>query len=104
MPVYCNVPFSLIEVAKFPITQMVPSHRLLLEEVLVMKLMKTIDRSVLQLLAGLLVLPWLLFLPDHLFASSQRTWVLTGIDVLESESFARLAGKRVGLITNHTGA
>ncbi|WP_321470339.1 exo-beta-N-acetylmuramidase NamZ domain-containing protein [uncultured Paludibaculum sp.] len=28
---------------------------------------------------------------------------LTGIDVLVQEKFARLAGKRVGLITNHTG-
>ena len=29
--------------------------------------------------------------------------VLTGIDVLRAESFKRLAGKRVGLVTNHTG-
>jgi len=29
--------------------------------------------------------------------------VLTGLDVLVRENFARLAGKRVGLITNHTG-
>ncbi|HAX41827.1 MAG TPA: DUF1343 domain-containing protein [Bryobacteraceae bacterium] len=29
--------------------------------------------------------------------------VLNGIDVLEAESFARLKGQRVGLITNHTG-
>jgi uncharacterized protein YbbC (DUF1343 family)/CubicO group peptidase (beta-lactamase class C family) len=28
---------------------------------------------------------------------------LTGLDVLEQENFASLAGKRVGLITNHTG-
>jgi uncharacterized protein YbbC (DUF1343 family)/CubicO group peptidase (beta-lactamase class C family) len=28
---------------------------------------------------------------------------LAGIDVLESEGFARLRGKRVGLLTNHTG-
>src|SRR5579862_8085696 len=28
---------------------------------------------------------------------------LTGIDVLEAENFAPLAGKRVGLITNQTG-
>jgi uncharacterized protein YbbC (DUF1343 family) len=27
----------------------------------------------------------------------------TGIDVLESDGFAELAGKRIGLITNHTG-
>ena len=32
-----------------------------------------------------------------------RTPVLTGIDVLRAESFARLRGKRVGLLTNHTG-
>jgi uncharacterized protein YbbC (DUF1343 family) len=29
--------------------------------------------------------------------------VLTGLDVMEAEKFAQLAGKRVGLITNHTG-
>ena len=29
--------------------------------------------------------------------------VLTGLDVLAAEGFARLKGKRVGLITNHTG-
>jgi uncharacterized protein YbbC (DUF1343 family)/CubicO group peptidase (beta-lactamase class C family) len=29
--------------------------------------------------------------------------VLTGLDVLEAERFATLAGKRIGLITNHTG-
>ncbi len=29
--------------------------------------------------------------------------VLTGIDVLAAENFARLRGKRVGLLTNHTG-
>ncbi len=29
--------------------------------------------------------------------------VMTGIDVLEEQKFAPLAGKRVGLITNHTG-
>jgi uncharacterized protein YbbC (DUF1343 family)/CubicO group peptidase (beta-lactamase class C family) len=29
--------------------------------------------------------------------------VLTGLDVLETEKFAELAGKRIGLITNHTG-
>ena len=29
--------------------------------------------------------------------------VLTGIDVLRAERFARLRGKRVGLVTNHTG-
>lgn len=29
--------------------------------------------------------------------------VLTGLDVMEASKFAELAGKRVGLITNHTG-
>jgi uncharacterized protein YbbC (DUF1343 family) len=29
--------------------------------------------------------------------------VMTGIDVLEAEGFASLKGKRVGLVTNHTG-
>jgi uncharacterized protein YbbC (DUF1343 family) len=29
--------------------------------------------------------------------------VLTGLDVLEAEKFASLQGKRIGLITNHTG-
>jgi uncharacterized protein YbbC (DUF1343 family)/CubicO group peptidase (beta-lactamase class C family) len=29
--------------------------------------------------------------------------VLTGLDVLEAEKFAALAGQRIGLITNHTG-
>jgi uncharacterized protein YbbC (DUF1343 family)/CubicO group peptidase (beta-lactamase class C family) len=34
---------------------------------------------------------------------SRNDKVETGIDVLESENFAPLAGRRVGLITNHTG-
>lgn len=34
-------------------------------------------------------------------ASAQR--VLTGIDVLESNGFAQLQGKRIGLVTNPTG-
>ncbi len=29
--------------------------------------------------------------------------VLTGVDVLRAESFARLRGRRIGLVTNHTG-
>jgi uncharacterized protein YbbC (DUF1343 family) len=29
--------------------------------------------------------------------------VLTGLDVLRAESFARLRGRRIGLVTNHTG-
>ena len=36
-------------------------------------------------------------------AFAQRDPVLTGIDVLAAENFARLRGKRVGLLTNHTG-
>jgi len=36
-------------------------------------------------------------------AAPRDTHVLTGIDVLESQNFAPLAGKRVGLITNQTG-
>jgi len=33
----------------------------------------------------------------------RRTRVLTGIDVLQRDGFKRLQGRRVGLITNHTG-
>jgi uncharacterized protein YbbC (DUF1343 family) len=36
-------------------------------------------------------------------AAPPDTHVLTGIDVLEAQKFAPLAGKRVGLITNQTG-
>jgi uncharacterized protein YbbC (DUF1343 family) len=36
-------------------------------------------------------------------AAPREARVLTGIDVLEAEKFAPLAGKRVGLITNQTG-
>jgi uncharacterized protein YbbC (DUF1343 family) len=35
--------------------------------------------------------------------NSDKTRVLTGIDVLEAEGFTRLEGLRIGLITNHTG-
>lgn len=31
------------------------------------------------------------------------TRTLTGVDVLQAEGFARLAGRKVGLLTNHTG-
>ena len=34
---------------------------------------------------------------------AKRAPVQTGLDVLRAEGFARLAGKRVGLVTNHTG-
>jgi uncharacterized protein YbbC (DUF1343 family)/CubicO group peptidase (beta-lactamase class C family) len=36
-------------------------------------------------------------------ARAKRPPVQTGLDVLRAEGFARLAGKRVGLVTNHTG-
>jgi len=39
--------------------------------------------------------------PRRALARNMRT--LTGLDVLEAEEFARLKGRRVGLITNHTG-
>ena len=35
--------------------------------------------------------------------SNRRSPVLTGIDVLARDGFKQLRGKRVGLITNHTG-
>ena len=35
--------------------------------------------------------------------ASVDTKVLTGIDILERDKFAALSGRRVGLITNHTG-
>ncbi len=34
---------------------------------------------------------------------ARNAQVLTGLDVLEEQEFAPLAGKRIGLITNHTG-
>jgi len=37
---------------------------------------------------------------DNLAAGTK---VLTGIDVLEREGFKQLAGKKIGLVTNHTG-
>ncbi len=42
--------------------------------------------------------------PGTLPRSARETeTTLTGIDVLQAEGFARLKGKRVGLVTNHTG-
>ncbi len=41
--------------------------------------------------------------PPRPAADSTPSPVLTGIDVLVSEGFARLKGKRIGLVTNHTG-
>lgn len=37
------------------------------------------------------------------FAADQTPAVLNGVDVLRRDNFAPLAGKRVGLVTNHTG-
>lgn len=42
------------------------------------------------------------FLALAALAGQARALTLTGLDVLERENFSRLAGKRVGLITNHT--
>ena len=44
--------------------------------------------------------PWF---QKAVLAAPRDTHVLTGIDVLEAQRFAPLAGKRVGLITNQTG-
>jgi uncharacterized protein YbbC (DUF1343 family) len=42
--------------------------------------------------------------PQHKAAAKARVGrVQTGLDVLEAEKFAPLRGKRIGLITNHTG-
>src|SRR5580692_9463320 len=45
------------------------------------------------------------FICVHLWIQvpSSAAQTLTGIDVLEAQKFAPLAGKRVGLITNQTG-
>ncbi|MEJ7578500.1 MAG: exo-beta-N-acetylmuramidase NamZ domain-containing protein [Pyrinomonadaceae bacterium] len=40
---------------------------------------------------------------NNVAASAESAEVLTGIDVLERENFKRLAGMRIGLVTNHTG-
>jgi uncharacterized protein YbbC (DUF1343 family) len=63
-------------------------------------------------LAALITVVPALLLPAPLNAASARgaktrvrhvARVQTGIDVLESQRFASLRGKRIGLITNHTG-
>ena len=41
--------------------------------------------------------------PSGSIAEPRREPALTGLDVLRAEAFARLRGKRVGLVTNHTG-
>jgi uncharacterized protein YbbC (DUF1343 family)/CubicO group peptidase (beta-lactamase class C family) len=43
------------------------------------------------------------FGPSGALPVHESTPVLPGIDVLRGEGFARLKGKRVGLVTNHTG-
>lgn len=50
-----------------------------------------------------LLLFLLLYLAAGSIASAQKVRVKTGIEVLQDEHFRRLAGKRVGLITNPTG-
>ncbi len=40
---------------------------------------------------------------DHALTGSQSLPVLLGIDVLQQNGFRKLKGRRVGLITNHTG-
>lgn len=42
-------------------------------------------------------------LPEAVAGSGSVQQTMTGIDVLEAQNFAALQGKRVGLITNHTG-
>jgi uncharacterized protein YbbC (DUF1343 family)/CubicO group peptidase (beta-lactamase class C family) len=64
--------------------------------------------------AGLIAEPRLTLLRERTWNSAPRTAlpapaapsrpaVLAGVDVLEREGFARLRGKRVGLLTNHAG-
>jgi len=74
--------------------------------------MEPMDRSVRQLRSSLALslLVCLIFAPFPVAAQKhtkpQRSRVgrvQTGLDVLESEKFASLRGKHVGLITNHTG-
>ena len=40
---------------------------------------------------------------SHVSAGMSPSRVMTGVDVLAAQKFALLSGKRVGLITNHTG-
>jgi uncharacterized protein YbbC (DUF1343 family) len=69
------------------------------------------DEAVVRHLLRASALPFLLaamifaaIVPAPLAAQSVRSGVtLAGIDVLEQQNFAPLRGKRVGLITNHTG-
>jgi uncharacterized protein YbbC (DUF1343 family) len=63
-----------------------------------------IAASLLAFLAALLILPLTLAKSVPQKKHSGRPGrVQTGLDVLEMEKFAPLKGKRVGLITNHTG-
>jgi uncharacterized protein YbbC (DUF1343 family) len=56
-------------------------------------------------MAGLAVAAWMLAFANalNLSVADPSPRVLNGIDVLREQNFAPLAGKRVGLITNHTG-
>ncbi len=59
---------------------------------------------ILLLLPSVLTAPWAAAAQKH--PKSQHSHVgrvQTGLDVLESEKFASLRGKKIGLITNHTG-
>ena len=50
-----------------------------------------------------LVVTLLVFDATHAPSAEPRPAVKTGIDVLAGEGFARLKGRKVGLVTNHTG-
>lgn len=70
-------------------------------------------KSWLPLLAAMVVATTAAFDGDHALQAAPpqspadepaaATGVLTGIDILQQEEFRRLQGRRVGLITNHTG-
>ena len=69
-------------------------------------------RCVIPALGWLFLLTWQAFSPAADAAAAQRVRrkaspragrVQTGLDVLESEKFAPLRGKHIGIITNHTG-
>ena len=47
--------------------------------------------------------PWFQIPAQRRHSCARDAGTLTGIDVLEAQNFAPLAGKRVGLITNQTG-
>lgn len=45
----------------------------------------------------------ILFTGNFVYSASTKTKVLLGIDVLQKENFESVKGKRIGLVTNHTG-